>query len=231
MKKKSPTPAASQKAATVATLRVECVSGPWLDEKCVRFIQVKDGANLYDLHLAILNSVKFDEEFEFHFFTALSPDAARTLVPDDADDIEPEDIDPDIYEELPVLDYAKPKAKSFLHYVFGSEHDDWVFEIRHTGITSPAVPDEFYPLVMEQYSEGPDPEQYGSGFDDFSEDSKDFMPPPRTFDDEDENDDFAADDGDEDDFFGDDDEEDDDDDDASYRNDRRRSFSNDDDEW
>ena len=213
----------SNAALPVHTLRVECVEGPWLDGKCVRFIDVQEGANLYDLHLAILNAVSFDEEFPFHFFTALAPEASRKLIPADADgEVDPDTIDPDVYEEIPVLDHVKAKSKTSLFYAFGSDYDDWIFKVQHTGKTSVEEAGEYYPLVLEEAGEGPDPEQYGNGFDDFAEAAEEFKPAPHrsadddddSFGDEEEEDDdifgmHTDGDEDEDDFFKDDDESDD----------------------
>jgi hypothetical protein len=171
---------AKPKLAPVAVLRVECVAGPWLDEKCARFIAVPMEASLYDLHLAILDSVEFDEDFPFHFFTALAPEGARRLVPEDADgNVEPEEIDPDVYEDILVLENTK-STKHFLFYAIGSNYEDWIFRVQQIGEEA-AVPEEFYPLVLDDRSEGPNPEQYGSGFDDFAEKSESFTPSERLY--------------------------------------------------
>ena len=161
-------------------LRVTCVSGPWLDDECVRFIDVPPTANLYDLHVAIQDAVEFDEEFPFYFYVALSPEGSRSMLPADlALDVEPQDIDPDIYEDISLLEVVKPGAKKSLFYIFTSEFDDWVFKVQHTGETHEAVKGEFYPLAMIELAIGPNPEQYGSGFDDFAETDEEFKPSTR----------------------------------------------------
>ena len=221
--KKAAPEKAVQQLPPIHTLRVECVSGPWLDEKCVRFIDVPATVSLYDLHIAILDSVEFDEDFPFHFFMAIAPEAAHQLLPEYAEDISPDEIDPDVYEEMPVFDYAtQAGAKNCLFYAFGSDYDDWVFKVLYIE-QAVADPDEFYPLVLESRSEGPNPEQYGSGFDDFAESRSEFTPSMRgsgsgddLSDDEDDGDELSffggRDDDDEDgedDFFNDDDDSDD----------------------
>lgn len=158
-------------------LRISCISGPWLDGECVRYIDVPDSANLYDLHVAIQDSVQFDEEFPFYFFTALSPEGKRSMIPDDLDpNGDPESIDEDVYEDIEAIPYTPPNAKKSLFYIFTSEYDDWVFKIQHTGDIHEPVEREFYPLVLDQLAVGPHPEQYGSGFDDFAESEDEFRP-------------------------------------------------------
>ncbi len=166
--------------ATINRVRVTCVAGPWLDDECVRVIDLPEHANLYDLHVAIQDAVDFDEEFPFHFFTALAPEAARMMIPEGLQpDVDPADFDPDVYEDFPVFAHVKANAKRSLFYVFGSEYDDWIFKIQHTGTSHAPVEGEFYPLVCDALSIGPNPEQYGSGFDDFAEDEAAFRPRPR----------------------------------------------------
>ena len=75
-----------------------------------------------------------------------------------------------------MLEYVKAGAKKALFYVFLSEYDDWVFKIQHTGEIHPAIDGEFYPLVVESLSIGPNPEEYGSGFDDFADSHEHFQP-------------------------------------------------------
>ena len=164
----------------ISRLRVTCVSGPWLDDECVRFIDVPPTANLYDLHVAIQDAVEFDEEFPFYFYVALSPEGSRSMLPADlAIDVEPQAIDPDVYEDIPLSDFVKPGAKKSLFYIFTSEFDDWVFKVQHTGETHDAIKDEFYPLAVVELAIGPNPEQYGSGFDDFAETDEEFKPSTR----------------------------------------------------
>ena len=164
----------------ISRLRVTCVSGPWLDGECVRFIDVPPTANLYDLHVAIQDAVEFDEEFPFYFYMAIAPDGSRDMLPAELEqNVEPTEIDADVYEDIPVFDFVKPGAKKSLFYTFLSEYDDWVFKVQHTGEMHDAVKGEFYPLAVVELAIGPNPEQYGSGFDDFAETDEEFQPRTR----------------------------------------------------
>ncbi len=163
------------KAKMIHRLRVTCVSGPWLDDECVRFIDLPDGANLYDLHLAIQDSVLFDDEYPFYYFTGISLRATGKTIPEGFDP-ELDEIDTDVYEDIAAMDFIKAGSKESLFYVFMSEGDDWHFRIQHTGKDFAPVKGEEYPLVQDQIAQGPNPEQYGSGFDDFAEDEDHFRP-------------------------------------------------------
>lgn len=155
-------------------LRVTCVSGPWLDDECVRFIDMQDSANLFDLHIAIQDAVMFDDEYPFYFFRALAHTSSPEFIPEGMD---PEqEIDTDVYEDIDAMDFIKPGAKKSLFYVFLTDGDDWIFKVQHTGKTHEPVDGEFYPLVLDSLSVGPNPEQYGSGFDDFAENEDHFRP-------------------------------------------------------
>ena len=66
-----------------------------------------------------------------------------------------------------------------LFYAFKSEDGDWFFEVRHTGVVSPAKPGEYYPLPVESLAVGPNPTQYGHDFDDYADDPDAFRPPDR----------------------------------------------------
>ncbi|MGI5869998.1 MAG: hypothetical protein ACOX9C_11210 [Kiritimatiellia bacterium] len=203
------TPSKPQKTPEIHRLRVTCVSGPWLDDECVRYIDIPPMANLYDLHVAIQDAVRFDDEFKFHYFVAASLKGSRTLVPDvDPTTFDPDEVDTDVYEDILVLDHIKAGAKKALFYVFLSELDDWVFKIQHTGEVHPRIEGEFYPLVVDSLSIGPDPEQYGSGFDDYAETEEHFQPVGFRGGDADYDPDAEQDD---DDFFGFNDDDDDDD--------------------
>ena len=60
-----------------------------------------------------------------------------------------------------------------------SEDGDWFFEVRHTGVSGPVKPGEFYPLPVESLAVGPNPTEYGHDFDDYAEDPDAFRPPAR----------------------------------------------------
>jgi len=143
-------------------------------------MDVPDTASLYDLHVAIQDAVQFDDEFPFYFFTAISPTAKRGMIPAELDDgFEPENIDTDVYEDIGAMGLVQSSARKSLFYAFTSAYDDWIFKVQSTGEVSEPAAGEFYPLVLDELSIGPNPEQYGSGFDDFAESGDEFKPRQR----------------------------------------------------
>lgn len=183
---KNPAPAkpaaSAKKAPRVFRVRVACVDGPWWDgEECVRFVEMPEASNLYDLHIAIQAAVDFDEEGPFFFFQAEDCDTEERdmLPPSLPPDPEKADIDDDVYEELKLLPHLPRTGLRRLFYAFKSEDGDWFFEVQHTGVESDAKPGEFYPLPVESLAVGPNPTQYGHDFDDFAEDPDAFRPPAR----------------------------------------------------
>lgn len=203
-KKSAPVPAAPK----VHLVRVSCADGPWWDgEECVRFIEMAEGSNLYDLHVAIQSAVDFDEEGSFFFFLAENCDTEdREMIPATLPpDPEKADVDEDVYEDEKLLPNLPSAGRRRLFYAFKSEDGDWFFDVTRTGVSSPAKPGEFYPLPVESLAIGPNPTQYGHDFDDYAVDEDAFRPPARggVPDDDEENpygdDGFSGDDGDEDD--------------------------------
>ncbi len=185
-KKSSPPKKAPAKAAPAAPqifrVRVSCADGPWWDgEECVRFIEMGESSNLYDLHVAIQSAVDFDEEGPFYFFLAedCETEEREMLPPSLETDPAKEEIDDDVYEELKLLPHLPRTGLRRLFYAFKSEDGDWFFEVRHTGVSSAAKPGEFYPLPVESLAVGPNPTQYGHDFDDYAEDADSFRPPAR----------------------------------------------------
>ena len=172
----------AKKAPRVFRVRVSCSDGPWWDgEECVRFIEMTEGSNLYDLHVAIQAAVDFDEEGPFYFFLAEDCETEeREMLPAELPpDPEKGDIDDDVYEELGLLPNLPRTGLRRLFYAFKSEDGDWFFEVRHTGVVSPAKPGEYYPLPVESLAVGPNPTQYGHDFDDYADDPDAFRPPDR----------------------------------------------------
>lgn len=179
---KKPAPAPAATAPQVFRVRVSCADGPWWDgEECVRFIEMAEHSNLYDLHVAIQAAVDFDEEGPFYFFLAEDCDTEeREMLPPSLPlDPAKEEIDDDVYEEVEVLPNLPRTGLRRLFYAFKSEDGDWFFEVRHTGVSAAAKPGEFYPLPVESLSVGPNPTEYGHDFDDYAEDPDAFRPPDR----------------------------------------------------
>ena len=50
------------------TLRIECVFGLYLEEECIRTIEIDTGSSLFDLHDTIQDVVDFDRDHLFEFF-------------------------------------------------------------------------------------------------------------------------------------------------------------------
>jgi hypothetical protein len=50
------------------TLRIECVFGHYLEEECIRTIEIESGSSLLDLHDTIQDVVDFDRDHLFEFF-------------------------------------------------------------------------------------------------------------------------------------------------------------------
>ncbi len=55
-------------ASTVYRLTVECVSGAYLKEPCLRVIEIEEDSSLEDLHLAIQKAVSFDNDHLHDFY-------------------------------------------------------------------------------------------------------------------------------------------------------------------
>ena len=162
----------------VIRLRVTCMEGPWLDDKCIRYIDVTSNANLYDLHIAILDSICFDDEMKFSFFFAEELDdlCDREYIPEDFDGTDYDEFDTDVYEDMLVRKYARKDIPYDFFYVYKLDVDEWIFQIEVTDDEPEYDEKTFYPITIDSLSEGPNPEQYGSGFDDYSEDPEHFSP-------------------------------------------------------
>lgn len=187
---------------TVTRLRVTCMEGPWLDDKCVRYIDVTNNANLYDLHIAILDSICFDDEMKFSFFFTEELDdlCDREYIPEDFDGSDYDEFDTDVYEDMLISKYARKDIPFGFYYVYKLDVDEWIFQIEVTDEKPEYDEKTFYPITIDSLSEGPNPEQYGSGFDDYAEDPEHFSPQGRAmygndeYNMDDERDDFFDDD-------------------------------------
>ncbi len=138
------------------TLRIECVFGLYLEEECIRTIEIDSGSSLFDLHETIQDAVDFDRDHLFEFFAGRNY-RNRKVVFEDSFDWEESG---DIYTETTLEQvYPLPKScKLYYHFDFG---DDWYFEIRKSR-KKPREPEPGvrYPRIVE--SIGPAPQQYGS---------------------------------------------------------------------
>ena len=152
----------------VIRLRVTCMAGPSLYEPCVRYLDLLPGMTLFDVHTTLQDSIRFDDSEPFYFFQATTWNGQRDCIPSTLD-LDPlkETIDIDLYDELPFAAHL-PDAGSGRHLydmTFG-ENGDWCFQIDRVEDLPQILPDEYYPAVASELSEGPDPFQYEESPDD-----------------------------------------------------------------
>lgn len=135
------------------TLNVECVSGMYFRERCVRTIQIEEYTCLYVLHDAIQNSVDFERDHPFIFFlsNSSSPWAHKKFITekDSWDDIE-NDL------RRISLKHVLPRGRKKLYYMFDFG-DKWIFEIRKKRGSQEPDNRITYPQLID--SIGPNPEQ------------------------------------------------------------------------
>lgn len=162
-------------------LRISLVSGPWADgEECVRYVDFPERACLYDLHEAIQEAIGFDNEHPFHFFTAEADGTDREGVPPQiGDHPDRATVDCDLYEDVLAVQSVPDSGLRGLFYAYMSEGGDWIFRVERAGPSAPPIPGAPYPLQVESLSSGPNPTQYGHGFDDYAEEEDAFEPPRR----------------------------------------------------
>ncbi|MGN0843795.1 MAG: hypothetical protein ACI4QT_01080 [Kiritimatiellia bacterium] len=146
----------------VIRLRVTCMAGPSLYEPCIRYIDLLPGMTLFDVHTTLQDAIRFDDSEPFYFFQASSWNGQRDCIPPTLD-LDPlkETIDVDLYDELAFAAYL-PESGSGKHLydmTFG-ENGDWCFQIDRAGEIPQYLPDDYYPAVASEFSEGPDPVQY-----------------------------------------------------------------------
>ena len=136
------------------TVRVECIWGIYLEEKCIRVIEIDSGCSLLDLHGAIQDAVGFDNDHMFEFLIGRNWRRGRSL----DDGCFPEDM-ADRYDSIKFGDvFPPPKGqKLFYHFDFG---DDWYFVVKNSR-KKPRDPEPnvTYPRLVD--SIGPNPPQYG----------------------------------------------------------------------
>ena len=144
----------AQKKQTIWTLRIECVYGPYIEEDCVRVVELDAGTSLLELHNVIQRAVDFDFDHLYEFFAGRHERDRRALF-GDSYDYESRFGD---YEEI-TLDRVYPLAprlKLYYNFDFG---DNWLFVIKKSR-KKPREPEPGvkYPRIVE--SIGPNPPQY-----------------------------------------------------------------------
>jgi hypothetical protein len=136
----------------ILKLKIECVSGWYLKETCIRVIEVDENMDLLHLHEVIQDAVNFerDHPFEFYLANSSSPFAQKHRL------TEGDDWKESNFVKIKIKDLF-PLGRKKLYYLFDFG-DKWTFEIRKArGAKIPEAGVE-YPRVVE--SIGPDPEQY-----------------------------------------------------------------------
>ena len=140
----------------ILKLRIECVRGHFLNDPCIRLIEIDENMDLLDLHEAIQDAVNFgrDHPFEFYLANSSSPWAQKHRLTENEDW---RYIESD-FAEIRLKDlYPLGRKKIYYLFDFG---DRWTFEIRKArGVKKPEA-DVKYPRVVEAI--GPAPEQYPS---------------------------------------------------------------------
>ena len=137
-------------------MKVKLVSGAYAEESCVKYLEVDSKINLYELHIAILEAIGFENDHLFEFFMGRNCRNRSFLFVDEDDfDFDPEEVFFDLM--LEGFFTGMPKGmKLIYHFDFG---DDWMFEITKTrGKAKNPEPGTEYPRLVK--SEGTNPAQY-----------------------------------------------------------------------
>ncbi len=142
----------------IMTLRITAEWGLYLEEDCMREIEIASDDTLLGLHYTIQEAVDFDCDHLFEFFYGRNPRNRRFL-------FEPEDhiFDTDnpfeIYETIPLAALWPVPAQGvhlFYHFDFG---DDWYFKVRKMNRKDKKPePMVEYPRIIKKV--GPNPIQY-----------------------------------------------------------------------
>ncbi len=138
----------------ILTLTVECVSGLYLKDRCVRVLEIDEHASLYDLHDAIQDAVGFERDHPFEFFLANSesPFARRHWL---SKAEAWEDKEDDFRRIRPSEVYPLNRRRLYYLFDFG---DNWLLEVRRSRISKPPENGVRYPRVVNRI--GSNPEQY-----------------------------------------------------------------------
>jgi len=136
----------------IYTLTVQCVSGAYLREECIRVIEIPENYTLAHLHDAIQDSVGFGKDHPYEFYAARTPRGKKTFFRDLEDGCD-QDLD---YLGV-LLSEVWPLSPRKLFYLFDFG-DMWIFEVRKARKLKEPEPGVEYPRVVE--AEGPNPEQY-----------------------------------------------------------------------
>ncbi len=140
--------------AKIYTLSVECVSGSYLGEECVRVIEIPEDASLHSLHEAIQDAVNFDRDHLYKFYAGRNMRNEKIVY---SEEYHWEDRKDDYISIR--LNQIYPLKNMKLYYLFDFG-DEWIFEIKKKRGEKEAAANRTYPRVIESF--GPNPEQYPS---------------------------------------------------------------------
>ena len=136
------------------TLRIECDSGLFLVDECIRVVEMQSDASLLDLHDVIQDAVEFDRDHFFEFFAGRHRRNREAVYADtfDAEDAFEAYANISLEQVFPL----PSKCKLFYHFDFG---DDWYFRIKRSRKKpSEPISGVKYPRIIKRV--GPNPEQY-----------------------------------------------------------------------
>ena len=136
----------------ILNLTIECVFGHYLEEQCIRVIEIEEDACLYDLHDAIQDAVDFGRDHPFTFYIANSWRGKRQWLSEKEGW---EDREHDFC--MIKLKDIYPLGRKKLYYLFDFG-DQWTFEVRKARGSKKQEEGVSYPHVTAAI--GPNPEQY-----------------------------------------------------------------------
>ncbi|MCP4134846.1 MAG: plasmid pRiA4b ORF-3 family protein [bacterium] len=124
----------------IYTLTIKCIFGIYLEEECIRVIEIEEDSPLFVLHHAIQEAIDFGKDHPYEFYAGSGYRNKQRSYTDD----------------IP-LNKVYPLNRLKLYYLFDFG-DYWTFEIRKGRKIKEPEPGVEYPRLIE--SIGPDPEQY-----------------------------------------------------------------------
>lgn len=140
------------------TLRVSVEWGMYLEEECMREIEIASDDTLLGLHFAIQAAVGFDCDHPFEYFYGRHPRNRKFLFERESDSCDYVNLF-EFYAAIPLATVWPVPAQGvqlFYHFDFG---DDWYFKVRKISRKDTAPePTARYPRVIKK--EGPNPKQY-----------------------------------------------------------------------
>ena len=137
------------------TLRIECVSGRYLQAEWIRVVEMDAASTLLGVHNLIQDAADFDRDHMFEFFAGRNHRHRSVTFGDEWDE---DDACGDYGAITLEQVFPLPKnMKLYYHFDFG---DDWYFEIRRSR-TKPKEPTPGIKYARVVEAIGPNPRQYG----------------------------------------------------------------------